>query len=114
MIKTALMMAAVLAAASPAGATVGIPIAGYADSLVPQAAAPVIDVVYARSWVSPAWGKLVVVSEAEMTSTADSAAAPLPTDETLPEPMRWAMIVVGVAIIGWLTRTGNRTPVSFV
>ena len=113
MFKTALMIAAALALAPPAQAAIELAVAGSVTT-------PVTDIAYDHGWIDPAWGKLVISSEQEAAASATGArdeevVTPVQAAAILPEPVSWATIVLGLAIIGWLAR-GRRgvTPVSFV
>jgi hypothetical protein len=121
MFKTALMIAALsaaLASTSPAQAAIELATVGPAGAIAAAPAAFGADVVYSHSWVSPAVGKLVVSSEPEQAVFPGEGAVhavPVNLATLLPEPMSWAMIALGMAVIGWLIRHRSRdVRISFV
>ena len=113
--RTALMMATMLIAASPAQSAVSLASAEFAGIVLPEGAPAML---YDHGWTDAAWGKLVVSPEPDMgvvSQTSDESAAPITVAALLPEPLSWATILIGLAIIGWLVRgSRGRAPVSFV
>lgn len=112
MFKTALMMAAVpaaLIAPTPVSALVFL---GNGISSPAVVTAPEALTLYRTNWVTPAWDKRV--NEPTMTSPdfvearGDPPGLFLLPMADLPEPMSWAMMVIGMGAIGWSLRAGQR------
>jgi len=122
MLKQALKAAAVpvaLAAAMPAGAAVEMPAGGLVEravtKLTEQRAA------YSQAWYSREHGMLIVSADLGLPAPFDTLSVPDPmlitssTASILAEPIAWAMMVAGLAAIGWTMRSRMQvTDVSFV
>lgn len=115
MVRNALMMAAMpaaLLAASPATAAVELR-TDLAGSLVTPLLAPQSDGTYAYSWLSPEWGLLVISASPAKAGVqvqdgaGRSAIQSLGITAIMPEPMTWAMMLVGMGVVGWVLRDRN-------